>query len=88
MMETKGYGFVAQHMYCAGAVGIDACQGDSGGPLYLRKADNQWIQVGVTSWGVGCAKAGYPGVWTEVSYFLNWICYVLHDKNMIKKKMH
>ena len=60
-------------MYCAGDSRSDACHGDSGGPLYMRKADLQWVQVGITSWGVGCAEPGYPGIYTEVSYFLDFI---------------
>lgn len=58
-------------MYCAGQRGADSCQGDSGGPLYLRKSNGAWYQVGVTSWGTGCARA--PGIYSEVSFFLPWI---------------
>jgi secreted trypsin-like serine protease len=56
---------------CAGYAsgGTDTCQGDSGGPMFRRDAGNAWIQVGITSWGNGCARAGYPGVYTEVSTF-------------------
>jgi hypothetical protein len=56
---------------CAGYPqgGVDTCQGDSGGPMFRRDAGNNWIQVGIVSWGVGCARPNYPGVYTEVSTF-------------------
>ena len=64
-------------MICAGDLingGEDACQGDSGGPLTVRSADNtRWLLIGATSWGYGCADVLYPGVWSKVSYVLDWI---------------
>ena len=56
---------------CAGYEqgGVDTCQGDSGGPMVRRDNAGQWIQVGVVSWGDGCAGARAPGVYTEVSTF-------------------
>lgn len=57
---------------CAGNVasgGVDTCQGDSGGPMFRRDSAGAWIQVGITSWGEGCARAHAPGVYTEVSTF-------------------
>ncbi|MEV6160539.1 serine protease [Streptomyces sp. NPDC052052] len=57
---------------CAGNIdtgGVDACDGDSGGPLFRRDDAGAWIQVGIVSWGQGCAEPGYPGVYTEVSTF-------------------
>jgi trypsin len=63
------YGGIKESMICAGAVGVDSCQGDSGGPMTTKDGEH----VGVVSWGVGCAQAGYPGVYTQTSYFINWI---------------
>lgn len=52
--------------------GKGSCQGDSGGPL-LIDSNTGPQQVGIVSWGFGCAAAGYPGVFTRVSQFKNWI---------------
>jgi secreted trypsin-like serine protease len=64
--------FDAPKMICAGDTvngGVDTCQGDSGGPLVRRDDAGNWIQVGITSFGAGCARPGYPGVYVEVSTF-------------------
>ncbi|CAF3764259.1 unnamed protein product [Rotaria sordida] len=47
--------------FCAGVSGggKDTCQGDSGGPLMMFSSNNQWVLVGVTSNGIGCARAAY-----------------------------
>ncbi|MBB4696647.1 secreted trypsin-like serine protease [Actinoplanes abujensis] len=62
---------IAAEEICAGytAGGVDTCQGDSGGPMFRRDASNAWIQVGIVSWGDGCARPNKPGVYTQVSYF-------------------
>jgi len=64
----------AETMICAGAIGggRDACQGDSGGPLICEINGNA-VLAGVTSWGIGCARAGSPGEWAKVSNYLDWI---------------
>ncbi|GAB1694440.1 S1 family peptidase [Krasilnikovia sp. M28-CT-15] len=64
-----GVALVADESLCAGAPGVDTCQGDSGGPMVRRTGRNGWVQTGIVSWGVGCARQGYPGVYTQVSAF-------------------
>lgn len=61
-------------MLCAGVSGggIDACQGDSGGPLVVD-ADVTNVLAGITSWGNGCGESNYPGVYTRVTSFDDWI---------------
>ncbi|CAL4210613.1 unnamed protein product, partial [Meganyctiphanes norvegica] len=53
--------------------GKDACQGDSGGPLYVKETATQHVQVGVVSYGAGCASKGLSGVYARVGFFLDWI---------------
>jgi len=60
---------IKRGMICATARGKDSCQGDSGGPLFNSKKE----LAGLVSWGIKCAHATYPGVYTDVFYFLNWI---------------
>jgi secreted trypsin-like serine protease len=53
-------------MVCAGLPegGVDTCSGDSGGPLIINGR-----LAGITSWGNGCAREGYPGVYTRLTTF-------------------
>ncbi|KAL4702949.1 hypothetical protein ACJJTC_008727 [Scirpophaga incertulas] len=65
-------GGIVDHMLCAGKANMDSCSGDSGGPLMVSDT-GRWTQVGVVSWGIGCGKGQYPGVYTRVTAFLPWI---------------
>ncbi|MFF3015160.1 S1 family peptidase [Streptomyces sp. NPDC057939] len=69
--SSYGSDLVPSEEICAGLPqgGVDTCQGDSGGPMFRRDNANAWIQVGIVSWGQGCARPNYPGVYTEVSTF-------------------
>ncbi|MFF6792364.1 S1 family peptidase [Streptomyces filamentosus] len=69
--SAYGSDLVPSEEICAGYSqgGVDTCQGDSGGPMFRKDNAGAWIQVGIVSWGKGCARAGYPGVYTEVSTF-------------------
>jgi hypothetical protein len=64
----------ARGMMCAYRDNIDSCQGDSGGPLL--DITSQKV-VGVVSWGKGCAKDQYPGVYTEIAVYKGWIKRIL-----------
>jgi secreted trypsin-like serine protease len=50
-----------------------APQGDSGGPLQCNLRDGRWYLAGVTSFGSGCAKPGFPDVFVRVSEYVAWI---------------
>ncbi|XP_055903581.1 serine proteinase stubble [Eupeodes corollae] len=65
-------GGIIDSMLCAGQAARDSCSGDSGGPLMINEGGT-WTQVGIVSWGIGCGKGQYPGVYTRVSAFLPWI---------------
>jgi len=62
--------------FCAGLKqgGKDSCQGDSGGPVvYQDPKTGNWKQLGITSWGNGCAQPNYYGVYSKVSAYIDFI---------------
>ncbi len=77
----EAYGSVIHDsMICAGfdKGGVDACQGDSGGPL-VCKFNGKWYLEGITSWGHGCARPNYYGVYANVRYLQEWVEKTMKD---------
>ncbi|XP_018019458.1 chymotrypsin-like elastase family member 2A [Hyalella azteca] len=64
---------VGEAMFCAYADGKDACQGDSGGPFVRELSPDRFVQTGVVSYGLGCARPDTPGVYTNVSSYIAWL---------------
>jgi len=71
--ESLGKNYTKE-MICAGVPegGKDACQGDSGGPLMVM-SNGGGQQIGIVSWGVGCASPEAPGVYTRLALYSDWI---------------
>ena len=71
-------GGIMDHMMCAGQKGKDSCSGDSGGPMQIGEGST-WTQIGIVSWGIGCGKSHYPGVYTRVTAVRDWIDKIVKD---------
>ncbi|XP_072510780.1 transmembrane protease serine 12-like [Notamacropus eugenii] len=62
--------------FCAGEEdgSVDTCMGDSGGPLmcYIPESKRYFL-MGITSFGFGCGKKHFPGVYTGVQFYKMWV---------------
>ncbi|XP_019491537.1 PREDICTED: complement factor I [Hipposideros armiger] len=67
--------YFEKEMECAGTDdgSIDACKGDSGGPLVCKNDNNVTYVWGVVSWGENCGQPEFPGVYTKVANYFDWI---------------
>jgi secreted trypsin-like serine protease len=55
-------------------------KGDSGGPLWrVDERSRRRVQIGIVSNGRGCARPGYPGVYTDVGAYFHWILEVMAE---------
>uniref|UniRef100_A0A4W6ED75 trypsin n=1 Tax=Lates calcarifer TaxID=8187 RepID=A0A4W6ED75_LATCA len=68
------WGRITPNMLCAGSRmgGKDSCQGDSGGPLIC----NGFFE-GIVSWGISCANPYFPGVYTKVRNYVEWMKWII-----------
>jgi len=72
---------ITTRMLCASRSGKDSCQGDSGGPMIKKGVNSsEDVQVGVVSWGIGCAKRWLPGVYSQISEALDFIDQYVPDR--------
>ena len=72
--DSYGADDITDRMLCAGLAGggKDSCQGDSGGPLVVN--DNSvWKEVGIVSWGQGCAFPDFYGIYARVAVLYAWV---------------
>ncbi|XP_022114875.2 CLIP domain-containing serine protease 2 [Pieris rapae] len=79
--ECKGYynrnnRDAVKKQFCAGELKKDSCNGDSGGPL-MMKANyndvNSYVQYGIVSHGPMQCGSSFPGVYTDVREYVDWI---------------
>ena len=72
--SVMGDGAISAGMICAGAGGRDTCNGDSGGPLVTRHSNSGgYSAIGITSWGIGCARPDTLGVYANVAHYMDWV---------------
>ncbi|XP_063985535.1 CLIP domain-containing serine protease B4-like [Diachasmimorpha longicaudata] len=70
---------ISYKQLCAGGTDHkDSCLGDSGGPLQAlsiyNKMNVRFVQYGIVSFGTkNCGIEGYPGVYTRLVYYIDWI---------------
>ncbi|XP_071465381.1 transmembrane protease serine 12 [Marmota flaviventris] len=74
--EWSYRGVIPNTSFCAGDENgsFDTCRGDSGGPLMCYLPEHkQFFVMGITSYGHGCGRKHFPGVYSGPSFFQKWL---------------
>jgi secreted trypsin-like serine protease len=77
--QFEGLMISAETHICAGVGEQDSCTGDSGGPLVHRPPEGEPVQIGIVSWGLGCARRDAPGIYVRVAHYKDWIVSITSD---------
>jgi hypothetical protein len=75
--EIEKNNWIGNYSLCARNKGKDSCQGDSGGPLVCN-IDGKAVSSGIVSGGTGCADPRFPGIYTNVYHFIDFINSVIN----------
>nr|XP_031841609.1 trypsin 3A1-like [Nomia melanderi] len=81
---------ITENMFCAGYLEgeRDACFGDSGGPLHIKGTYGHLEVIGIISWGRGCARPNFPGIYTKLTNYLGWLKDRLDDECVCPPPRH
>ena len=81
--------YSSERMICAGRLDVetDSCQGDSGGPLQALDFLKRPYQIGLVSFGFGCADINWGGVYTRISTYEDWIRSYAKDARFVSSKL-
>lgn len=70
--STKGVEITEYQLCAGGEYQRDSCDGDSGTGL-MSFDGNNWTLEGIVSFGYLCGLEGWPGIYTKVSAYAEWI---------------
>ncbi|XKL59560.1 hypothetical protein PGB90_000576 [Kerria lacca] len=81
MYKNQRAAVIDERVLCAGEPGKDACQGDSGGPLiFPNSTENKFYLGGIVSYGIKCDNPDYPGVYTRIAEYIDWINEIMNRR--------
>ena len=91
--DYKIFGYnVSDGQLCGGNItsgGVDSCSGDSGGPLICDAGGFLGhVLTGVVSLGYKCGEPNFPGIYTRVTYYIDWIKSKMGESTSSHKDTH